>query len=290
MNQITKDSGTISIVIIIVLFLPTFLYLQPQDLQFEHVSVDEITKPSNWVGRGGVWNFSEKVITAQATVDWNKAYYKSKNFKNFIFEVKLRKTGESGPCGLVFHYNEEPDEGYYLLIYPYGGISIKRFKQENVKIIFIGSSAFLNYGLNIWNTVKLICKDSNCEVNINGKHILSFKDTTYVSGKLGLYIDGDPRQRAEFIIISMKELNSSQSKFMYHSQVDVHHSADSHFVELKIPKSKLMFKQEFNMILFSTSNTNTPTPAIDTVPTDTAAHKQYHAGMEYANTLSNFYM
>ena len=162
---------------------------------------------SNWIGRGGVWDFSKKTIKARGTRDSNKAYLKNTNFHNFVYEVQMRKTGESGPYGLVFHYNKKLDEGYYLLLFPNGGLGIQKFKQETVKYITRSYPTELHSGINAWNNVKLICRDSSFQIWINGVHSSSIMDDTYFSGKIGLFINGDPRQTADFIILSLKELN-----------------------------------------------------------------------------------
>jgi len=171
------------------------------------VNIGENYYYKDWVGRGGCWDFSKEIISAQATRDWNKAYCRNKNFKNFIYEVTLRKTGESGPCGLVFQYDDKSDQGYYLLFFPNGGLGVKKFNQEVSTYLTISSSVNLNAGINVWNTIKVICRESTYKISLNGEQLLSLKDDAYSSGKLGLLIHGGPRQTAEFKIISMKELD-----------------------------------------------------------------------------------
>jgi hypothetical protein len=64
----------------------------------------------------------------------------------------------------------------------------------------------MNKGTNVWNTIKIICKGPEFEMYMNNQYLTTVIDYIYSAGRVGFFVGGDPRQKAIFEIISLKEL------------------------------------------------------------------------------------
>ena len=172
----------------------------------EFVSDSSINIADNWSVMCGYWDFCGKVIKAIGFIGYNKAYYNQVVYINFIYEVKICKITEDGTFGLLFRYNERKDEGYVLYFWPHGGCSFNIIKggQTRVRRIEINQPMHQIIGTNVWNTVKIIAHGSKFEIYLNGYLLDTIKDTQYTSGRIGLYLGGDPLQKAMFEITTIK--------------------------------------------------------------------------------------
>jgi len=164
----------------------------------------EIYKPTNWIARGGCWDFSKRIITAQAYIGCCRAYYARRTFKDCTFEVRLNKLAEDGSTGLLLRYNEATNEGYIFELWPHGGHMFAIFKGDKRYALQRTTPVIvMKRGYNTWNTVKIVCTGPEFAIFINGSHVDTVTDHTYSSGRVGLRVHGDPRQRAKFEILSL---------------------------------------------------------------------------------------
>ncbi len=174
----------------------------------------------NWQVRGGSWDFSKKIFKAQGYLGHNKAWFKDSVFSDFIYEVRLKKLDQNGSFGVLFGYAEELDEGYLFCIWPYGGHELQKIKGGQVMLKRFIASDLKNQvkglhiikGLNVWNTFKIVASGSHIDFYINGHLTCVVNEKNYKSGRLGLYVGGDPKQRALFEILTLKSLKNGQKE------------------------------------------------------------------------------
>jgi len=209
--------NNISLICILVFIIPLFsssLVLLNQQQKQQSITQttpvfpkidEEIFNPSNWIVRGGYWDFSDKIIFSQGYRGGNTAYYRKRNFKNFTFEIKMMKISEDGPFGMVFRYDVSNDEGYIFGLHPHGGYHVSKFNGPGSIYLERGASAFINEEMNAWNTLKIVVTGDRFHCYINGSLIKSVRDNTYSVGKVGLFNSGDPRQIAKFEVIALLE-------------------------------------------------------------------------------------
>lgn len=157
-----------------------------------------------WIARGGCWQLSDTLITARGHWESCKLYSK-KSYKDFIFEVGLAKTGESGPFCVLFRYDEEKDGGYIILCFPLGNIHFSKIEKHIDSYIFMGATTYWKIGMNQWNVVRIEATGSQFEIFINGEHVLTQQGSEYVGGKIGFIVKGDPRQSANFRVLKLEE-------------------------------------------------------------------------------------
>ncbi len=160
----------------------------------------------DWSTRSGYWDFSGKVIKAQGFIGYNKAYYNHRVFTDFIYEVKLCKASEDGTFGLLFRYDEKNNEGYVLYFWPHGGCSFDLIKggQTRIRTIEVSQPMHQIVGTDVWNTVKIVAHGSRFKIYLNGYLLDTIFDSQYSSGRVGLFIAGDPRQKALFEVTTIR--------------------------------------------------------------------------------------
>lgn len=165
----------------------------------------EIFNPSNWIVRGGCWDFSHKIFFSQGYRGGNNAYYKKHDYRNFTYEVKVMKLAEDGPLGIIFRYDDARVAGYTFAVYPHGGYFLARSFRGKDMYLTLGTTAYLNEEMNTWNTLKIVVRGAKFDCYINGNFLVSVIDRSYSIGKVGLGNSGDPRQLARFEVISLVE-------------------------------------------------------------------------------------
>jgi len=166
-----------------------------------------IRDPLNWIAYGGCWEFFGKSIYGQAGGEGRHLlFYQQKVFRNFIFEVRLNKLAEGGAFGLIIRYNERKKEGYTYIQYPDGGYRFAIIKKELDYSLFQEPASKMNKGTNVWNSIKIIGIGSKFELYLNDQFLTSITDNSYSTGRIGLFLGGDPRQKAVFEIITLKKL------------------------------------------------------------------------------------
>jgi len=213
MKQAFKKIGLICILLVFLPFISSlslqFNQKQSQQTNLHKASefeiIDEETfKSSNWIARGGCWSFSKNIISAQAIVGSCKLYYSKAIYKDFTLEVNLNKLAESGGFGLLIRYDEQKDEGYAFTLLPSSGYWFaKIIGGKDQPSLSAAPVPFMNKGVNVWNTLKIVCKGAKFDLYLNYKFLSTITDSAYSSGRIGLTIGGDPRQRALFEIVSL---------------------------------------------------------------------------------------
>lgn len=161
---------------------------------------------SGWVVHGGCWDFSHRIISAQATVGCCRAYLANKIYRDFTFEVRLNKLAEDGAIGIIFRYDEASHTGYRFEIYPHGGhiLALVRGADREGEL-WHSTAIVMNRGCNTWNLIRITCRGKRIEIYSNGELANIVEDSAFSSGRIGLFIGGDPRQRAEFEILTLEE-------------------------------------------------------------------------------------
>jgi hypothetical protein len=160
----------------------------------------------DWSARGGCWDFTGKVIRAQGFIGYNRAYYNHKVFTDFIYEVKLYKAAEDGTLGLLFRYDEKNDEGYLLHFWPHGGCKFELFKggQTRLRTVEVSQPMHQIIGTGVWNIVKIVAHGARFKIYLNGYLLDTIVDSQYSSGRVGLFVAGDPRQIALFEVTTIR--------------------------------------------------------------------------------------
>lgn len=214
MKQAFKNIVLICTMLVFIPFI-SYLPMQINQKQFEPTNVrntaeaerlhPEILKPSNWIARGGCWDFSSKIFFSRGYRGGNIAYYKKQDYKNFTYEVKVMKIAEDGPLGIIFRYDDARDEGYVFAFMPHGEYFLSTFIGQSNVYLKKGATAHLNEEMNTWNTLKIVVNGAKFDCYINDSFLVSVTDQTYSVGKIGLYNSPDPRQIAKFEVISLVE-------------------------------------------------------------------------------------
>ena len=176
------------------------------DLMMPDWLSEELAEPENWVAHGGCWTFTDSGIIAQAGImGRHLIYYNKKRCADFELQVRLNKLAEGGPLGLVVRFDERKKEGYTYLVYPHGQYCFTIIKEEPDYTIFTAPVNNMNQDVNVWNTVKIVCIGSTFELYMNDQLLTAITDKSYKNGRFGIFLAGDPRQKAIFKIISLKE-------------------------------------------------------------------------------------
>ncbi len=186
-----------------------------QPAKANHVQQAEAHSPPNvtlnpiaWVARGGCWSISGKIIAAQGVHTFGRGifYYEKTTFADFVFEVKLNKLEEGGPFGLLIRYDEKKKEGYTYLLFPHGAYRWAIIRGEPDYSLFQEPAVGMNNDVNVWNTIKIVCRGARFDLYMNDQLLTSITDHTFSSGRAGFFIASDPRQKALFEIVTLKSL------------------------------------------------------------------------------------
>lgn len=165
---------------------------------------EEIFKPSNWIARGGCWDFSKKIITARGVGYHPIAYFKKGSYTDFEFEIRLRLlTDEDGSYGMVFRFDEKKDVGYIFAVWPNGSYSFSRFDDGFFHRTGGGQATYLKDQLKTWNRLKVIARGTKFDLYINGNLLIMMEDNSFKSGKVGLYLGHGPTSILEYEILSL---------------------------------------------------------------------------------------
>lgn len=190
-----------AIILFFILFISFKLTAQQNRIQ------SNIKAKLNWTGKCGNWNFSQRIFKGQGFIRYNIAYYNRSLFTDFIYEVKINKFSEDGTFGILLRYDELRNVGYALQFWPHGGciFSINR-RGVHLRKIEINQPINQLIGTRVWNTLKVIAHSSKFEIYLNDILLDTVIDNTFQSGRLGLCLEGDPRQVALFEVIRIEPL------------------------------------------------------------------------------------
>ncbi len=157
-----------------------------------------------WDAQGGCWEIKDSIIYGRAYWNLCKLIYQP-TLKDFVFTVRIAKVEESGAFGLLFGYDEKEDSGYIIWAYPFGGVHVIKAEGNAHSYVRKGNSVFWLQGLNTWNTLRLESSGPHLHVSVNDEFMFTFTHREHSPGKIGLFIGGDPRQKAMFEILDIHE-------------------------------------------------------------------------------------
>ena len=211
MKQAFKNIGLICTVLI---FLPFFSSLQFYQQQSQKTITQnktastkneaELFNPSSWIARGGVWDFSKKIITAQGMGQRPIAYFKHRSFTDFTFEIRLRLlTDENGSYGVAFRFDEKKDVGYIFGVWPHGGYEFAQLEEGFGYQTGGGQAVYLRDRLKTWNRLKVVGKGAKFDLYINDNLLVTIEDHSFKSGKVGFYLGHDARSILEYEVLSL---------------------------------------------------------------------------------------
>lgn len=159
----------------------------------------------DWSAQGGCWTFTDDGIVAQAgTMGLVRLYYKEKSLSNFECRVRLKKLAEGGAFGLLIRYDENTASGYTWLLFPHGEYRFATTHGETDSSLF-QEPAYLHQQQNNWDTLTCCAVNDSFTLFLNGELLKIIHDDQYKKGRFGFFLSGDPRQKALFQIISIKE-------------------------------------------------------------------------------------
>jgi PKD repeat protein len=149
----------------------------------------------NWIPVDGQWFVEDNVykVTSNNILYANTCYF-DKDFSDFIFEVKARKT-EGLTCNIGIAFRGDPssvtplgnwNSTYKLILCTDARWSIGKLVNGSYEEFKWGVSNEANTGMGEWNVLKVICANGNIDVFFNDAKQGSFYDTTFLSGKVGI--------------------------------------------------------------------------------------------------------
>ncbi len=127
-----------------------------------------------------------------ATMPQKSTYFtcfsQAATYTNLAFQVQLKiVSGDDG--GIVFRGDSANYKFYRFYINQKGTYCIDLAQDINhVKPFFCNSSSVINTGLNQPNELTVIAQGSNIYMYINKQYVASLSDTTYSSGKIGVFV------------------------------------------------------------------------------------------------------
>ncbi|HLZ56307.1 MAG TPA: hypothetical protein VKR06_05100 [Ktedonosporobacter sp.] len=120
-------------------------------------------------------------------------YANATNFSNVLFQAQVSiSNGHTG--GLVFRANDKNLNAYAFRISTDGSYILGRVENNGAHLepLFNGSSSpLITKGVNQSNLVAIIAQGNNIYVFVNKKYLRGASDSTYQSGHIGVYVDGD---------------------------------------------------------------------------------------------------
>ena len=205
-NTMAKSFFVIFATIVLLLAYPAITHTQVRTVHADtSLSMDEIAKPTNWIARGGCWDFSKRIIQGRGIGIRPIAYFKKENYADFVYEMKLRLlSDEDGSYGMLLRFDEKKDGGYIFGIFPHGDFEFSRIEEGFGYPIVVGPAVYLNDQLKTWNTLKVLCKGTKFEFYLNDHLLAIAEDDGYKSGKIGLYLGHDQRSIVQYEIKSLE--------------------------------------------------------------------------------------
>lgn len=214
MKQAFKKKGLICIVLVFIPITTSFLPLQFSQRQFQKSTSqnkpespktdEEIFKPSNWIARGGCWDFSKKIIAGRGVGQRPIAYFKKESYTDFEFEIRLRLlTDEDGSYGMLFRFDEKKDVGYIFGVWPNGSYEFARLEDCFGCQTGGGQAVYLKDQLKTWNRLKVVAKGTKFDLYINDNLLVTIEDSSFKAGKVGLYLGHDARSILEYEVLSL---------------------------------------------------------------------------------------
>jgi len=210
-----KKLGTVILVIALALTLVpmSVAYAAPPTLPppGEHFTFNCVTELSTlfsdafdggsgqWIELSGTWAIVDDggndVYSGTATADEQVTYAQSTGtFDNFIFEAKVKANNNAGHYGIVLREDGTGKHyGFYLNAYPVseGKYYFGYWDGTYNPIVGWTDSGGAYTDAQTWNTLKVVAKDYQFELYINGTLVATVTDTVEyaASGHVGLIVD-----------------------------------------------------------------------------------------------------
>lgn len=167
---------------------------------------EEWHNPANWAAAGGCWDFSRKIIEGRGMGTRPVAYFRKKNYTNFVYEIRLRQlSSEDCSCGLVFRFDEKKNAGYVFSLWPHGGWEFVKIKKGDGRQVTTGSAIYLNDQLKTWNTLKVVAHQNRFEFYLNDQFLVTVEDNQHRTGKIGFYLGHGPMSFLQYEILTLRE-------------------------------------------------------------------------------------
>lgn len=150
----------------------------------------------NWYDPdSGEWSVADgvyKLTGSSPSPDICRHSYYDQVFSDFAYRVRLNRIQGSLTlgAGITFRSNGTWQNGYRLIIaeasdFGYYRI-IKYVDGTSIPLTDWKMSTAIKPGYGVWNTLKVICVGSSLEFYVNGTHVESLDDSTFLSGQVGL--------------------------------------------------------------------------------------------------------
>jgi hypothetical protein len=111
-------------------------------------------------------------------------------FSNFSFQADVKKVqgNVNTPAGILFRSTGIFDNTYAFRLDTDGNYLIgKRAGGTAALIVPSTYSSAINKGLNVWNTLKVVCHGSMIQFYINDKVVNVIEDSSFSGGQVGVY-------------------------------------------------------------------------------------------------------
>lgn len=162
--------------------------------------------PANWAAAGGCWDFSRKIIEGRGMGTRPVAYFRKRNYANFVYEIRLRQlSSEDGSYGLLVRFDEKTAAGYIFCVWPHGDWEFVKIKKGDGRQIITGSAIHLNDQLKTWNTLKVVANKNKFEFYLNDQFLVAAEDNQYRTGKIGFSLNHGPVSIVQYEILTLHE-------------------------------------------------------------------------------------
>ena len=166
---------------------------------------DVTTMCSNGRASRCVWINDELILANESGF---QVFSTPQPVQDFRFRSRIELTG-LGKCGLVFRYNRETLDGYFLSLDLVKGIAQLRDWGARHDMVGEHMMKFRPLQAGYWQTsdasveISVMAFGSYLEISVNGRVILSLADKEYRSGHLGIYVESATLRLSD---VSLEEL------------------------------------------------------------------------------------
>lgn len=129
-------------------------------------------------------------MTGQGLDDWSYSYY-NRLFADFLFSVDVKQTSGNSSYAYGMYFRSPSgnltENSYVFGISSSGYWFLGKFVDGEVTYIhYWDTSENFNIGLNVTNTLKVVCAGDYITVYINGVSEVTYTDTSFTSGFCGV--------------------------------------------------------------------------------------------------------
>lgn len=175
-------------------YLPLVITSNSDAITKFHSSFNNFSEP--WLPIQGNWTSTEKDYQGEAIISdsWSSISYADESFSNFVYQVRLKRTGCNN-CANQILVRGEPfpltyrklwDDGYSFSISNSGYFLIFKLQNGDFSVIQDWTShPAINTGES-WNVLKVIAIGSNLQFYINDTLVWNGSTPTFSSGQVGV--------------------------------------------------------------------------------------------------------